>query len=60
MELITLIDRAASFLNEASERSGSGFPDQAKARLIELCKLLEVAPELWGGDDTESPKEPKE
>lgn len=40
MELTELINKAAGLINQASERVGAGWPDQAKARLQDLHRLL--------------------
>lgn len=43
MEQSDLINQAARIINQASERDGAGFPDQAKAKLAELWELLNLA-----------------
>lgn len=51
MEQKTLINEAAQLINQASERAGAGFPDQAQARLDDLRKLLNDNPELDAAGD---------
>ena len=40
MNLLELTNLAACLVNQASERAGAGFPDQARIRLVELRQLL--------------------
>lgn len=53
MEQIVLINEAAQLINQASERAGAGFPDQAQARLEGLKDLLNKELVLDPADDAE-------
>lgn len=49
MEQTLLIDEVSKLINQASERAGAGFPNQARARLVKLRELLNDQPELEAG-----------
>lgn len=58
MEQTELINKAAGLINQASERSGTGFPDEAKARLADLWELLNNQRYIESGGVDERPAPP--
>lgn len=56
MEQLTLINWADQLISQANERCAAGFPDQARAHLVKLRKLLNAQPELEAGSAAETKK----